>query len=49
MTNGDKIRGMTNDELAEMIKKINNEACILCQKIYSTSGVIEYLNQEVGE
>ena len=56
MTNGDKIRAMSNEELAELFKKREAECCFCtdyvdgaCLNIYCKDGVMAYLNQEVTE
>ena len=52
ITNGDRIRKMTNEELAEMLHKGYCENCAYrqddCTDITCEEGILEYLNQEVA-
>ena len=56
MTNGDKIRAMSNDEWAERINDSLRYHCLYCVNMIGdkkcketgcVSGILEYLNQEV--
>jgi len=52
ITNGDKIRTMTNEEIANMIKEGTCANCAYrqddCTDITCEEGILEYLNQEVS-
>ena len=53
ITNGDKIRAMTNEEIANMIKEGTCANCAYrqddCTDITCEEGILEYLNQEATE